>query len=677
MSRSGYFTSRPTVKRFSRVGNILLQQLRQLEAQFLKKKSIMDKLRSEVSLMQHHDAITGTEKQFVSNDYMLRLSDAVNDAENKMNEILSTFGTKQNPFSLCLLSNVSICNVSAFGEKIEVLVYNPLAHDQIATIEVPITATSVTVTSAEGNNDVVPSIILSSSPVYNGLKYEAPRQLTFPVVLKPMSLGSYILTMSNKTFTVLQMEDVDVSEVKEEDDIVKLENDYLVIEISRKSGKTVSMTNKKQNLKVPLETELRYYIDRAGAYTFAPLTQISQDILCTRVQVQKDSKGIVRRVTAILGEWGSLEFQLNEWDTSLVVQWTVGPIPIGDNHAKNAFVNFNTSGTIKSANQYYTDSNGLEFLRRTRNVRDTWDIVVHNDCEKVASNYYPITTGIYIKDAKYQLNVVTDRAQGAASLQDGQIEVMVHRRLLEDDRKGVHEALNETETFELPNNTKIEEGLRARGTFRVSLETAVDGIEALRNTIEQAYLSPLIAYRPFTASSKREAIHKATTYSLLPANVGITTIQSLSASCQLIRLTHLYGKDEHKKWSQPATVNFKDWIKRDEMDFFVNEMALDGILTLEEKKKLRSPKLNWKTTPTDRVAYKDQNGTGLRKELNGTIVTLQALEVRAFRICFGNETAEVKSFNFFKEVKSFNFFNRETPDTKDSATKVKKRNLEY
>lgn len=43
-----------------------------------------------------------------------------------------------------------------------------------------------------------------------------------------------------------------------------------------------------------------------------------------------------------------------------------------------------------------------------------------------------------------QLSVLTDRAQGCASLTDGELELMVHRRLLTEDQRGVGEALNET-----------------------------------------------------------------------------------------------------------------------------------------------------------------------------------------------------------------------------------------
>lgn len=45
----------------------------------------------------------------------------------------------------------------------------------------------------------------------------------------------------------------------------------------------------------------------------------------------------------------------------------------------------------------------------------------------------------------FQLSVLTDRAQGCASLEDGQLELLTHRRLLTEDERGVGEALNETD----------------------------------------------------------------------------------------------------------------------------------------------------------------------------------------------------------------------------------------
>jgi len=38
-----------------------------------------------------------------------------------------------------------------------------------------------------------------------------------------------------------------------------------------------------------------------------------------------------------------------------------------------------------------------------------------------------VNLGVYVADGKYELSVLVDRAVGASSIQDGQLEIMLHR----------------------------------------------------------------------------------------------------------------------------------------------------------------------------------------------------------------------------------------------------------
>lgn len=83
-------------------------------------------------------------------------------------------------------------------------------------------------------------------------------------------------------------------------------------------------------------------------------------------------------------------------------------------------------------------------VRRVINFRESY---ILNNKEEVAGNYYPITSKIVIKDenSKINLAVLNDRSQGGSSLKPGVVELMVHRRLRQDDGYGVNEVLNEEE----------------------------------------------------------------------------------------------------------------------------------------------------------------------------------------------------------------------------------------
>lgn len=109
---------------------------------------------------------------------------------------------------------------------------------------------------------------------------------------------------------------------------------------------------------------------------------------------------------------------------------------------------------IDNKDVFYTDSNGREQIKRVLNRRNDYDYASSD--EPVASNYYPVTSKIVIKDEENNIEaaVLTDRAEGGTSLKPGVIELMLHRRLLRDDGYGVNEALKEDQ---------YGKGLYARG----------------------------------------------------------------------------------------------------------------------------------------------------------------------------------------------------------------------
>ena len=65
------------------------------------------------------------------------------------------------------------------------------------------------------------------------------------------------------------------------------------------------------------------------------------------------------------------------------------------------------------------------------------------------------------------MDVLTDRSQGATSLTQDQIEVMVHRGLIEDDGRGVGESLNEQ---------AFGKGIVARGKHHIKYGPSDEGI---------------------------------------------------------------------------------------------------------------------------------------------------------------------------------------------------------
>lgn len=135
---AGYFTSRSAFKRFERVSSSFLMAARQIEA-FPEPNATQDcdldceqalfDLEDASGVSQHHDAVSGTAKQHVANDYSKRLQAGMDKAaayvEEKLKRLLignTTSGVLEN-LSYCQLLNESICEVSQVSFALHASIY--------------------------------------------------------------------------------------------------------------------------------------------------------------------------------------------------------------------------------------------------------------------------------------------------------------------------------------------------------------------------------------------------------------------------------------------------------------------------------------------------------------------------------------------------------------------------
>ncbi|KAH9329198.1 hypothetical protein KI387_001306, partial [Taxus chinensis] len=228
----------------------------------------------------------------------------------------------------------------------------------------------------------------------------------------------------------------------------------------------------------------------------------------------------------------------------------VGPIPIEDGLGKEVITRLTTNMSTNGV--FYTDSNGRDFLKRVRDYRSDWNLQVH---QPVAGNYYPINSGIYTTDNKTELSVLVDRPIGGSSIQDGQLELMLHRRCLHDDLRGVGEALNETVCVQ--DNCK---GLTIQGKYYFNINP-IGGGAKWRRTVGQEIYSPLLL--AFTHQKGDDWTPRISTFTAmdptysLPNNVAIVTLEELEDGSVLLRLAHLYETGEDIDYSNLAVVELK------------------------------------------------------------------------------------------------------------------------
>ena len=373
----------------------------------------------------------------------------------------------------------------------------------------------------------------------------------------------------------------------------------------------------------------------SGAYIFRPVKQTPTPIPAKAAA--KMYKGpLVQEVHQDAAPFASQIVRLYAGsDTNIEFNFVVGPIPIKDGKGKEIVTTYTTD--LKSDSEFVTDSNGRQMLVRRRDSRPTWNL---KSTEPVSQNYYPVNSRIGIEDSKKQLymNVLTDRSQGGTSMKDGQIEVMLHRRILHDDAFGVGEALNEE---------AYGQGLVIRGRHWVQV---TEGKEASakkhRFWGQQVFMDSRISFNPTELSFKDWQSKYAMERSLLnpnelPANVHLLTLEEWTHGQFLLRVEHIFDVHEHEYYSKPVTFLlrnlFKDFeitsaleltlganLEQDKLDRFKWNVVQDNGLGNDDE--------HDDDDDTSEDAFEKTETENDNEEDSTLIVSLKPMQIRSFAV---------------------------------------------
>uniref|UniRef100_A0A1E1WPQ3 Glycoside hydrolase family 38 central domain-containing protein n=1 Tax=Pectinophora gossypiella TaxID=13191 RepID=A0A1E1WPQ3_PECGO len=100
------------------------------------------------------------------------------------------------------------------------------------------------------------------------------------------------------------------------------------------------------------------------------------------------------------------------------------------NRELEIFLSIQTDIANGNIPEIFTDSNGFQYTARLLNLT-----------RRIESNVYPMTTMSFLQDHRTRLTVITDHSQGVTALQEGQLVVMLDRRVLFNDGRGSNEGL--------------------------------------------------------------------------------------------------------------------------------------------------------------------------------------------------------------------------------------------
>ncbi|GKV26020.1 hypothetical protein SLEP1_g35382 [Rubroshorea leprosula] len=301
---TGYFTSRPALKGYVRMLSGYYLAARQLE--YFKGRSSSgpntDALADALAIAQHHDAVSGTERQHVAADYALRMSIGYMEAEKLVASSLAFLaetrsstgiGNPVTAFQQCPLLNISYCPPSeaatSDGKSLVVVVYNPLGWGRDETIRIPVFTTKLVVKDSEGREIESQLLPVSNSTLrirdhyvkaYLGkIPMETVKYwIAFSASVPPLGFSTYIIETAKQTGATSTFSTVFTSEGSENKTIAVGQGNLKLL-YSADEGKLIRYVNSQNLVTASAEQSYSYYSGYAGtdkdpqasgAYVFRP-----------------------------------------------------------------------------------------------------------------------------------------------------------------------------------------------------------------------------------------------------------------------------------------------------------------------------------------------------------------------------------------------------------------------
>ena len=437
---TGYFTSRPYLKGRIRESSQLLS----LSSKFffdymLLKKNIKLKdiyqqikpLLEAVSITQHHDAITGTAKTYVSDDYMNMLDKGEDNLTNLIQNSLN-----DTTIEICL-SNGKVklgCNLTNLNNNMVFNVYNPYSDshfNRLFTFEGPTLLENFTfdIVNKDNMNITYDKYCIDSHKCYIHFFYFfEPHQsyeiFTISNIKEATPIQRTSINSLNYNTNLLSETSYEVSSIMYDymNNTISIIKDETVYNISLAHGMFIGV--------------------RTGAYIFN-----SKQTIPYKDRVNVTHSYFINNTlsSALYLNFNNSTMLITFFNSPFFIHLinVLNPVDLPVKYNGEVILEINTE--IKS-NGFYHDSTGMKLMYRSFNSNST---------KQTGEYFYPIGREISIKDEKNTLSLYNDRPQAGTSKEPGVIYMIMNRWSIRDDYKGLDERLYEPQSTSVKYDNKM------------------------------------------------------------------------------------------------------------------------------------------------------------------------------------------------------------------------------
>uniref|UniRef100_A0A8C1R8N1 Alpha-mannosidase n=1 Tax=Cyprinus carpio TaxID=7962 RepID=A0A8C1R8N1_CYPCA len=552
---SGYFTSRPFYKRLDRV---LESHLRAAEVLYsltlaniqkygqpndypaVDNYKLLTEARRNLGLFQHHDAITGTGKDWVVVDYGTRLFHSILNVKRVivssahwlvLKDKQTYYHDPSNP--VLQMDDVQPAQ-DALPRKIIfefftvprlLVVYNPTEQARMSMVTVYVTTPKVRVLNAVGH--VVRAQV---SAVWNDVSHAAADvfQVRSATSVHHITALLWVYYLRKRYMILQDGRQISISELEHFQQFyqqdaapVHIENPHLKLSISTATG----LLEVRSHL---IKVEFVWYgttsnKDKSGAYLFLPDKEAT---------IYSPSQPPVVRVTKgplfseVTTTFTHITHTLRLYNIQGVEGQSVEICNTVDIRGEtNHEIAMRITSDLNSKDRFFTDLNGYQVQPRKTLAK-----------LPLQANFYPMTSMVYLQDSSARLSLLTAQSLGAASLKSGQLEVIMDRRLNQDDNRGLGQGVLDNKITANSFRLLLEKRSSAE-------ESAPYSYPSILSHMSYMYLNhPLISM----AVSQRSESPSLTPYSPLSA--------SFPCDMHLVNLRAIQSKEEGGGPSEQAAL---------------------------------------------------------------------------------------------------------------------------
>ncbi|XP_068191447.1 alpha-mannosidase 2 [Antennarius striatus] len=605
---SGYFTSRPFYKRLDRVLEATLRATEILFSLTLAKLQhlLSDEIvasefplhehfqhlvesRQNLALFQHHDGITGTARDPVVVDYGTRLFHSI----LNLRQVLQSSAHwlllldknqyhhyESKPFLQMddvILTQDSLPQkkpLKLSNEPRSLIIFNPTEQSRTSVISIIIDSPDAQVVHKETGQPVAAQI--SAVWTEPGQESSDAFQLDFVAELPPLSLVIYYVTKASSGSTHraqytfyhhgnppnslskhFQVSYPDGSKVY---DPLSLSNKHIQIWSSPETGLLQKLRLHSGEVH-EIQIQFLWYgtttkQDKSGAYLFLPGEEGAQLYSSSEPPLVRVSRGPVFSDITSCFKHFTHRVRLYHLDGHAGRYLEISNM-VDIRSEVNRELAMRLISNIASGSSFYSDLNGFQMQQRQTLSK-----------LPLQANFFPMTSASFLQDSGSRLSLLSAQSQAVASLRSGELEVMLDRRLNQDDNRGLGQGVTDNKLtasfFHLLLEDRKGEAQKADGS-------SVEHLSLLAHLTSLNLCHPPITMVTASGSSLPELHPFLPLESSLPCDIHLLNLRTLEdtqkagyPSQEAALLLHRKGFDTSSPPDLPLTCT---WSKKEEVDF--------------------------------------------------------------------------------------------------------------